>query len=283
MTLEGISGCGIGIRREFLQDLNHSDVKPDWIEITPENWIDMPFKLREDFYTTVTSLNTIAHGLSLSIGSPEPIEEKKLSGLRNFFNEYGIKHYSEHLSFSTWNGTQTYELLPVPMTLPMADFIADKIKRVMDYLGMPVIMENATYYFQPYSEMPEFEFINLVLQKADCPLLLDVNNVFVNSLNHKFNPFEFIHNLNLARTAYIHTAGHTYFPDDDITIDTHGSAVSPKVWELLLHTLRLNPAPVMIERDHNIPPFDEVISEYNYLKTIMMESNKIPFPEKLHV
>jgi uncharacterized protein (UPF0276 family) len=268
MRLSGISGCGIGLRREFIQSLNSGNFKPDWVEITPENWIDMPFKFRADFNEVMESYKVIAHGLSLSIGSPEPINRHNLSILKSFLDEYGIDHYSEHLSYSTWNGSQTYELLPVPMTKTMAEFISDKIKQVSDFIQRPVIMENATYYYQPYAEMPEAEFINMTLQKADCSFLLDVNNVYVNAVNHKFNPKAFINELDLGRVAYIHTAGHTYFPADDIIIDTHGARVISEVWELLRYALELTMAPAMIERDNNIPPLGEIITEYEYLNKI---------------
>ncbi|MDH4263361.1 MAG: DUF692 domain-containing protein [Spirochaetia bacterium] len=268
MKLDGISNCGIGLRREFLREFKAGNFKPDWIEITPENWIHMPFKMRNDFYEIISSNKIIAHGLSLSIGSPEPVNFQALAQLKTFLNENQIEHYSEHLSFSSWHGSQTYELLPVPMTIPMADFIADKIKIVSDFLQRPVIMENAAYYYIPYAEMPEQDFINMVINKADCLLLLDVNNVYVNSINHKFNPMKFISALDLDRVAYIHTAGHTYYPEQDILIDTHGAPVVDEVWGLLRYALEQTPAPAMIERDNNIPPLSEIISEYNFLQQI---------------
>jgi len=267
--LEGISRCGIGLRREFVvefaEGLRAGRFRPGWVEITPENWIDMPFRVRDAFEEVMVSCRVVAHGLSLSIGSPEPVDIQHLSVIKNFLDKYGIEHYSEHLSYSTWNGSQTYELLPVPMTAPMADFIADKLKRVSDFLQRPVILENATYYYRPPAEMPEAEFINTVARKTDCPLLLDVNNVYVNSLNHGFDPRAFIDDLDIDRTAYIHTAGHTYYPQDNLFIDTHGAAVSGEVWDLLLYVMQRKPAPAMVERDNNIPPLAEIVSEYDRL------------------
>lgn len=266
VTLEGISGCGVGLRREFLRSLQNSDFKPDWYEITPENWISMPFEFREYFEKVIEGIPLVAHGLSLSIGSPDPLNMGFLSQLKTFFELFKIKHYSEHLSFSSFSGGQTYELLPVPMTLPMANFIADKLKKASDFLGMPVIMENATYYHVPYAEMPESEFINLVLEKSGMPLFLDVNNVYVNSQNHGFDPRVFIKNLQLDRVAYIHIAGHSWFEQEKIFVDTHGKPVKDEVWELLKFTLNLVQAPVLLERDNNIPPLQEIATEYLYLK-----------------
>lgn len=268
MKLAGISGCGIGLRREFVSELAAGSFQPDWIEIVPENWIDMPYKFRDEFVELMENHSVIAHGLSLSLGSPDPVEQSMLNQLKLFFDHYGIEHYSEHLSFSTWHGSQTYELLPVPMTKAMAEFIADKIKYVSDFLNRPLILENAAYYYQPYAEMPEHEFINMVLEKADCPLLLDVNNVYVNSVNHRFDPELFIKELDLNRIAYLHTAGHTWYPEDEIIIDTHGAPVIDEVWNLLRYVLNTHPSPVMIERDNNIPPLSEIILEYNFLKEL---------------
>ena len=267
-TLEGIYGCGVGLRREFLRSLQSSDFKPDWFEVTPENWISMPFEFREYFEKAVEDTPVVAHGLSLSIGSPDPLNLDFLSDLKTFFERFQIKHYSEHLSFSTFSGGQTYELLPVPMTLSMADFIAEKLKKASDFLGMPVIMENPTYYHIPYAEMPESEFINLVLEKSGMPMLLDVNNIYVNSVNHGFDPREFIQNLQLDRVAYIHIAGHAWFEQENIFVDTHGKPVIDEVWELLKFTLDRVRAPVLLERDNNIPPLREIEKEYTFLKEI---------------
>ncbi|MES0490171.1 MAG: DUF692 domain-containing protein [Leptospirales bacterium] len=268
VTLEGISGCGVGLRREFLRSLQNSDFRPDWYEIVPENWISMPFEFRDYFEKVIEGIPLVAHGLSLSIGSVDPLNLNFLSEVKTFFELFNIKHYSEHLSFSAFSGGQTYELLPVPMTVAMANFIADKLKKAADFLGMPVIMENATYYHVPYAEMPESEFINLVLEKSGMPMLLDVNNVYVNSVNHGFDPKLFIKNLSLDRVAYLHVAGHSWFEQEEIYVDTHGKPVIDEVWELLKFTLNLVRAPVLLERDNNIPPLGEIEKEYALLKGI---------------
>ncbi len=265
--LPGIQGCGIGLRREFLLELESPAFRPTWVEIAPENWISMPYRYRAAFAAAMERFPVVAHGLSLSIGSPEPLNRKFISGLKSFLDDYAIEHYSEHLSFSTYYGAMTYELLPVPMTKAMAEFISDKLKEASDLLNRPVIMENATYYYAPYAEMAEVDFINLVLEKSGMPMLLDVNNVYVNSMNHGFDPDVFIGRLDLERVAYIHVAGHTFFPEDNIIIDTHGAPVVDNVWELLSRTLKKAPAPVLLERDNNIPSFSAMVSEYERLKS----------------
>lgn len=269
-SLSGISGCGLGLRREFIRSLKPLDFQPSWFEIAPENWIYTPYQFRGLFDEIAEKTPLVAHGLSLSIGSPDPLNLKFLKEVKEFLDEYKIEHYSEHLSFSTFYGAQTYELLPVPMTVQMAGHIADKLKEASDFLGRPVIMENATYYYVPYAEMPEADFINLVLHKADTPLLLDVNNVYVNSANHGFDPKAFINELDLNRIAYIHTAGHKYFEEDKLIIDTHGMPIVKEVWQLLSYTLKKAPAPVVIERDNNIPPLEELIEEYQTLEKLAL-------------
>ena len=280
--LAGIQGCGVGLRRDFIRDLESLHFQPSWFEIVPENWIYTPYCHRDAFNQVAEKFPLVAHGLSLSIGSPDPLNYKFLKELKQFLDEYNIEHYSEHLSFSTFYGAQTYDLLPVPMTAPMAGHIADKLKEACDFLGRPVILENATYYYVPYAEMPEADFINMVLNKADVPLLLDVNNVYVNSANHGFDPQEFIGRLDLNRVAYIHTAGHKYFEKEKLIIDTHGASVCEEVWQLLRDTLKKVPVPVTLERDNNIPPLQELIEEYNTLEELALPflTNK-PHPVEL--
>jgi hypothetical protein len=274
--MKDIYGTGIGLRGSFINDVALEGFQPDWFEITPENWFQIPAFYRESFEKIADKFPLVAHGVSLSLGSPEPCDKKLLGLLKKFFEQYDIRYYSEHLSYSTFDGKQSYELLPVPMTLFMANHIADKIKSVNDILGRSLILENASWYYMPYAEMDEADFINIVLEKSGAPMLLDVNNVYVNSVNHKFDPFGFIDKLNLSRTAYIHIAGHTYFPDNNLVIDTHGDFVRGEVFDLLQYTLeKINrPVPVMIERDNNIPPLPELVKEYNTLKEIVNAHQK---------
>ena len=277
-----ISGCGIGLRGEFLTQLQRHDWRPDWIEITPENWISIPFEFRKPFEELLEKIPTVAHGLSLSLGSPEPLDLRFLKQLKNFLDHYEIDHYSEHISFSTLKGQQTFELLPVPMTESVARHIARKATDASDFLERKLILENATYYFGYDSEVPEAEFINLILNLSGAELLLDINNVYVNSKNFGFDPLEFIQQLDLEKTAYIHVAGHTFFPEDNLIIDTHGEQVVPEVWKLLEQTLKLTFKPVLLERDNNIPPLDKIISEYGQMKnTFEVNDRTNPFQQEI--
>ena len=267
--MDNINGCGLGLRREFLEDFIALKKKPDWIEITPENWIFTPHRYAEYFEQIMGSMPVIAHGVSLSIGSLEAVDKSFLNDIKTFLDRYNIQHYSEHLSFSTLGGMQTYELLPLPMTRAMVRHIGDKIKQVQDILHRPLILENASYYLVPYSEMAEVDFMNEILEYANTTMLLDVNNVYVNATNHGYDPDKYIAQIPPARVAYMHIAGHLEYPDEVLLLDTHGEAITKKVWKLLERTLKVIDAPVMIERDNNIPPLNELMSEYKKLSKIV--------------
>ncbi len=270
-NLNGIKGCGVGLRAEHILDVIPSGFTPDWLEITPENWMHMPYHYKEAFEEVLSKFPVTTHGLSLSIGSPEELDMGFLKELKDFLDRYKIEHYSEHLSFSSFEGGQTYELLPLPLTRKMIEHVSDRVKKVEDFLGRALILENATYYDIPYAEMQELDFINEVMHKSGAKMLLDVNNVFVNARNHNFDAKSYIAELDLSRVAYMHVAGHTYYEEDDIIIDTHGADICNSVWELLDFTLDKVDAPVMIERDNDIPALDELRKEYDLLKAIVKE------------
>lgn len=260
-------GCGIGLRREFLDEVLNSNEKPDWFEITPENWIRTPKKLKKNFERVVRDFPIVCHGLSLSIGSYEDLDINFLKDLKEFLDNYEIKHYSEHISFSSLQGVQTYELLPIPMTEKMIDKVAEKVDRVQNFLQRELILENATYYYVPESTMNEVDFINTLIKKSGAKLLFDVNNAFVNSFNHNFDVYEFINKMNLDSVAYYHVAGHLEYRED-LWIDTHGMKVKPEVWDLLEYTLKIKKAPVLLERDNNVPNMSAMMKEYGAMKEI---------------
>jgi uncharacterized protein len=267
--MNGISGSGLGLRSEFIHEIIPSGLTPDWFEITPENWIYMPYSLREVFSEVVSKFPIVCHGLSLSIGSPEPLNRKFLKDLKNFLDEHKIEHYSEHLSFSSFNGSQTYELLPLSMTKGMIDHVSDRVKEVQDILERPLILENATYYHVPYMEMREVDFLNGVMDHSGAKMLLDVNNVFVNATNHNFDAKAFMDELDVSKAAYIHVAGHTLYEEENLIIDSHGAPVRSEVWDLLDYTLEKIDVPVMIERDNDVPELSIMQTEYETLKSVV--------------
>lgn len=267
--MKTIQGCGLGLRRDFIDELALTHERPDWLEITPENWFFTPHRYQNTFEQMMGEYAVIAHGVSLSIGSPEPVDKSFLMQMKAFLDRYNIAHYSEHLSFSSLAGKQTYELLPLPMTKAMIEHLAGKITQVQDILQRPLILENASYYISPYSEMAEVDFLCEVLERSNTKLLLDVNNVYVNSVNHAFDPDVYISHIPPSRVAYMHIAGHLEYPEEELLLDTHGEAVCENVWDLLERTLKTHRAPVMIERDNNIPPLHELMEEFKTLQSIV--------------
>ncbi len=262
------TGCGLGLRSSFVHEVFEKETRPEWFEIVPENWIHMKAGIAQQFEKIAASFPLVCHGLSLSIGSNTPLDRKFLKELKSFLDRYGIDTYSEHLSFCSIDNRQLYELLPLPMTKSMVAHIADRVDEVQTILKRELILENASYYYIPYHEMEETDFINDILKKSGAKLLLDVNNVYVNSFNHHFDPKAFIAALDPEKVAYMHVAGHLEY-EPDLYIDTHGEDVKEPVWELLSWTLdRGIDAPVLLERDNNIPPYDELLREYAVMKEI---------------
>lgn len=261
-----ISGVGLGLRRNLLtalQDTSVGDIQ--FMEVAPENWINLGGRLGKKLRAYTERFPFVCHGLSLSIGSPTPLNTDLLRAIKAFMQEHQIRYYSEHLSYCSDQG-QLYDLLPIPFTEDAVDYVAARIRQAQDVLGQRIAFENSSYYCAPLQEMSESEFINAVIKEADCALLLDVNNVYVNSINHCYDPYEFIKSLPGERTAYIHIAGH-YEEAEDLRVDTHGAPVISPVWTLLDKTYEIfGVKPTLLERDFNIPPVPELLSELNDIK-----------------
>ena len=261
-----VSGAGLGLRRTLLNTFEGST--PDdihFMEVAPENWINIGGRLGKKFRAYTERFPFVCHGLSLSIGSPAPLNTELLLAIKQLMREHGIRYYSEHLSYCSDEG-QLYDLLPIPFTEEAVDYVATRIQQAQDILGQRIAIENSSYYCAPQQEMTESEFINAVIKKADCALLLDVNNIYVNSINHNYDPYEFLASLPGERTAYIHIAGH-YEEAEDLRIDTHGASVISPVWALLEKSYELfGVKPTLLERDFNIPPLPELMAELDEIK-----------------
>lgn len=237
------------------------------MEVAPENWIGVGGTAGKQFRSFTERYDMICHGLSLSIGSPSPLDEAFLHRLKRFLNEHQIKLYSEHLSYCSDDG-HLYDLLPIPFTEEAVHYVAKRIKRVQDILERPIAMENVSYYAAPGQEMPEIEFLNTVLEEADCKMLLDVNNIYVNSINHQYNATEYLNAIPADRVEYIHIAGH-YEEAKDLIVDTHGADVIEPVWDLLEQTYqRYGVIPTLLERDFNVPPLAELLVEVDRIISI---------------
>jgi len=255
------AGAGLGLRRALLGPL--ADQLPEqisFLEVAPENWIGLGGRFEERFRNLLEHYPLICHGLSLSIAGPEPLDEVFLRQLKSFLQEYRVPVYSEHLSYCSDDG-HLYDLMPIPFTEEAVHYVAGRIKQVQDVLERKLVIENVSYYAAPWQDMPEIDFINAVLSEADCDLLLDVNNIYVNSINHNYDPEEFLVSLPAKRVTYFHVAGH-YEEAEDLRIDTHGSPVVDPVWQLLGQAYtHFGAVPTLLERDFNIPPLEELLGE----------------------
>lgn len=263
-----VQGAGLGLRRALLGPLRSHPMKSvAFLEVAPENWINVGGRLGKQFQAFTERLPFVAHGLSLSLGGPGPLDETFLRRLRQFLDKYQVRCYSEHLSYCTDDG-HLYDLMPIPFTSEAVSHVAGRIRHVQDVLGRRIAVENVSYYAAPGAEMSELEFLNAVLSEADCDLLLDVNNIYVNSVNHCYDAREFLRGLPGNRIAYGHIAGH-YNEAEDLKIDTHGASVIAHVWDLLeLAYSEFGVFPTLLERDFNIPPVDELLNEVNRISDI---------------
>jgi uncharacterized protein (UPF0276 family) len=203
----------------------------DFMEVAPENWIHVGGALGKKFRWFTERYPFVIHGLSLSIGAPSPLNEQLVRDIKDFMAEHDIRMYSEHLSYCGDDG-QLYDLMPIPFTEDAVKYVAARIRRVQDILEQRIAMENVSYYTPMDSSMSEVEFVNAVLEEADCDLMLDINNIVVNSINHRYDPHEFLYRMPAERLRYFHLAGH-YVEAEDLRVDTHGAAVDKQAWDLL--------------------------------------------------
>ena len=260
-----VSGAGLGLRRSLLDQLAKPEIADktsaiSFLEVAPENWIDMGGNLARKFSYYTERYPIVAHGLSLSLGSPAPLDEVLVKRVAKFMRQHNIKFYSDHLSFCSDDG-HLYDLLPIPFTEAAMNHVAERIMRVQDIIGERIGVENASYYAPLASEVPEIEFINGIIEKADCQIILDVNNIYVNSVNHSFDPVSFLEQMPGDRIAYAHIAGHMN-EAEDLVVDTHGATVIDKVWDLLgVAYNTFGVFPTLLERDFNIPPAEELLLE----------------------
>lgn len=268
LSLQVLQGVGLGLRREMLDDMLAT--KPaiiDFFEVAPENWIPFGGSLQRKFIQLTEQYRFISHGLSLSIGSPDPLDVIFIRQVKQFLKQHNISLYSEHLSYCSGNG-HLYDLMPIPFTQEAVHYVAKRIRQVQDILEQPLILENVSYYAAPGQQMSEQEFTLAVLQEADCQLLLDVNNIYVNSVNHGYSAEQFLQAMPSSRIAYYHVAGH-FKEAEDLLIDTHGTAVADPVWRLLQMAYKQHGVkPTLLERDFNIPELNVLCEELTHIKDL---------------
>ncbi|SMG66665.1 protein containing DUF692 [methanotrophic bacterial endosymbiont of Bathymodiolus sp.] len=263
-----VHDAGLGLRRSFIEQVLATPLdNVSFYEIAPENWMTLGGKLGRQFNAMTERYSFVCHGLSLSIGSTDPLDEEFVRNLKDFMRAHKIKFYSEHLSYCSHEG-HLYDLMPIPFTEEAVHHVAKRIQRVQDILEQKIAIENVSYYAAPGQEMSEIEFFNAVVSEADCDVLLDLNNIYVNSVNHGYNAEEFLQAIPAERISYAHIAGH-YVEADDFLVDTHGAEVIDPVWKLLGKAYQLYGVfPTLLERDFNIPDIAELQREVSTIQSI---------------
>ena len=294
-----LQGAGLGYRRDLAGDfLNLSSNNAiQFMEVAPENWVKMGGAARYKFDQAAERYPLAVHGLSLSLGGQAPLDRELLKNTKALMTQYNSTFFSEHLSYCECEG-HLYDLLPMPFTEEAVKHVAQRIRYVQDFLGLQISLENTSYYLHsPTSTMNEVEFLNAIAQEADCGIHLDVNNIYVNGVNHGLlDPYIFLDQVDVKRVNYIHIAGHdeehsaaqvvedlegesfnkikgAYRHLPELLIDTHGEAVKGTVWDLLEYAYQRLPVipPTLLERDFNFPPFAELYAEVEHIAQLQQK------------
>ncbi len=244
------------------------------MEAAPENWIGVGGRFGRQFRELAERYPLVLHGLSLDIGGPDPLDSGLVSAIRDLMDEFDVPIYSEHLTYCAAEG-HLYDLLPIPFTEEAVAYVAERVRQVQDILGRKIALENASYYAQPTADLSEPEFVRAVLEESDCDLLLDVNNIYVNAINHRYDPVAFMDALPLERVRYIHVAGH-YDEAEDLKVDTHGTSVIDPVWSLLAQAYeRVGVVPTLLERDFNLPPLEDLLREVEQIRALQQSAPQV--------
>jgi hypothetical protein len=270
-----VQGAGLGLRRPLADKLMaNPPADVDFMEVAPENWIHVGGALGKKLRFFTERYPFLIHGLSLSIGGPAPLNEQLVRDIKDFMTEHDIRLYSEHLSYCGDDG-QLYDLMPIPFTEDAVKYVAARVRRVQDILEQRMTLENVSYYAPTDTSMSEKDFLLAVLEEADCDLLLDINNIVVNSINHSYDAGDFLRAMPAHRIRYFHLAGH-YVEAEDLRIDTHGTAVDEQAWQLLADAYDVfGPVPTLIERDFNFPPIEELLDEVRRVRKLQRASETL--------
>ncbi len=267
-------GVGLGLRRELYKDIIKHRDKIDWLEIAPENYMCRGGQIFERLLNVKKFFPVIPHGLNLSIGGTDPFDPFLIENVKKLFKIINPPWYSDHLCFNYVDKTYIHDLIPLPFNKPTAKHVADRIKKIQDIFQIPFLIENPSYYMLLEKQsMNEADFITEVLELADCGFLLDINNVYVNSRNHKYDAVKFLDSLPLDRVVQVHIAGH--LNTGKIIIDTHGESIVKNVYNLFRELLkRCSPKAILLERDFNFPHFKELLDEIKMIRSITKSTKK---------
>ena len=254
-------GVGIGLRVPHYRHILEKKPVVDWFEIISENYMIDGGRPLSVLDSILEQYRVVQHGVSMYFGSAEPLSHEHLRRLKALVRRTGTSWLSDHLCWGSVDGTYTHDLLPMPYTFEAARNTAEKIRQAQDFLEVPIAVENVSSYAEFHvSEMTEWEFLNEVVERADCGILLDVNNIYVSSQNHNFDPRQYVEAVPADRVAQIHIAGHSKF--EKYTLDTHDHPVLDPVWGLYARAIeRCGPTATLLEWDDSIPSFEEVHAE----------------------
>ena len=266
-------GVGLGLRRSLYHEILKHKNEINWLEIAPENYICRGGEIFERLINIKKYFPIIPHGLNLSIGGIEPFDSILIENIKKLFAVINPPWFSDHLCFNYVEKTYIHDLIPLPYNKTTVKHLVNRIKKAQDIFQIPFLIENPSYYMLLDNEMSEADFISEIVEKSDCGLLLDINNVYVNSRNHKYDPIKFLQSVPLERTVQVHIAGH--LNKGKIIIDTHGEPIINEVYELLKELLkRCSPKAILLERDFNFPRFSELLSEIKKIRTIIRSVKK---------
>ncbi len=271
-------GIGIGLRIPHYQHILEKKPVVDWFEIISENYMidgGRPLAILDQI---LEQYKVVQHGVSMYFGSSQPLNREHLKRLKRLVQRTGTPWLSDHLCWGSVDGRYTHDLLPLPYTWEAIEVAAKNIRLVQDFLEIPVVLENVSSYAEFHeSEMTEWEFLTEVVERADCGILLDVNNIYVSSINHEFDPAEYVDYIPAERVAQIHIAGHSRY--ERFLLDTHDHPVIDPVWKLYEQALgRTGPTATLLEWDDRIPAFEEVHGEAmkatRYLDAVMVKADE---------
>ncbi len=262
-------GFGLGLRTDHFHHVLEHKPKLDWFEVISENFMVAGGKPKYYLHEIRNHYPMVMHGVSLSIGSTDPLDYDYLKRLKTLINEVEPEWVSDHLCWTKVGNHNSHDLLPLPYTQESLNHVVSRVQAVQDFLGQQILLENLSSYvtFKASEHVPEWEFYKEVCERADCLQLLDINNIYVSARNHGFDPRAYVDHMNPHRVCQFHLAGHTDY--GDYVIDTHDHNVVEPVWSLYAYALqRLGAVSTMIERDDNIPSFDELMAELNRARSI---------------
>lgn len=274
---------GVGLRAELADELLATDA-PEirWLELHPENYIGRGGRFAAHLEAACARSPVVTHGLTLCVGATEPFEPSYVAQLKSLLRKVGAGWHSEHLAWGNASGGFAHDLLPLPFTREAVAVASARVRELRDAVEVPIAVENTSYYAHPggMRGMREIDFLREVLEAADCALLLDVNNVFVNAENHGFDAREWLALVPMERVVQLHVAGH-FVRTDGLVVDTHGEPVRSEVLALLEHTLSRLPegVPILLERDLNHPPLSELRAEVAVLTALARRAHATPVSE----